>query len=63
MDNLTVNIQANTFLPPQDNNNQVQALAHTTDARLGQLRMEIHQSMEKCNAFLTGRFATIGGWC
>ena len=40
MQNLTVHIQAvsNTFLPPPNNDLQVQALAQDTETRLGYLR-------------------------
>lgn len=41
LDNLTVNIQANSFLPPNDNSTQLQALAHDTHAQVGHLRSEL----------------------
>ncbi len=41
LDNLTVNIQANTFVPPPANSHQITALAQDTEARLGHLRSEI----------------------
>jgi hypothetical protein len=41
LENLTVNIQANSFLPPNDNSTQLQALAHNTHAQLGHLRSEL----------------------
>jgi hypothetical protein len=37
LDNLTVNIQANTFVPPPANSQQISELASATDARLGHL--------------------------
>jgi hypothetical protein len=48
MDNFTVNIQAvsNTFLPPPHNDQQIQALAQDTEARLGGLRQDIQQTLE-----------------
>jgi hypothetical protein len=58
MQNLTVNIQtiSNTFLPPPHTDMQVQALAQDTETRLGYLRQEIQQALEKGNAALSGRF-------
>jgi hypothetical protein len=46
LDNLTVNIQANTFIPPPTNSNQLTALAQDTEARLGHLRSEIKHALE-----------------
>jgi hypothetical protein len=46
LDNLTVNIQANTFLPPPANTHQINALVQDTDVRLGHLRSEIKNALE-----------------
>jgi hypothetical protein len=46
LDNLTVNIQTNTFVPPPENSQQISALAQATDARLGHLRSEIKHALE-----------------
>ena len=50
LENLTVNLQANTFTQPPANSLHLQALAQDTDARLGHLRNEIQQSLEKGNS-------------
>jgi hypothetical protein len=63
LDNLTVNIQANNYIQPHDNNQHIQALAHNTDARLGHLRDEVKMTLEKGNACIAERFRTLGGWC
>jgi hypothetical protein len=62
LDNLTVNIQANTFLTPLDNSNQIHALAYDTHAQLGHLRSELQHTLEQGNATITERFAKLGGW-
>jgi hypothetical protein len=46
LDNLTVNIQTNNFVPPPANSQQISALAQATDARLGHLRSEIKHALE-----------------
>ena len=46
LDNLTVNIQANTIVPPPANSQQITALAQDTEARLGHLRSEIKHALE-----------------
>ena len=63
LDNLTVNIQANQFLPPPENTQQIHALAVDTDARLGHLRLEIKDTLERGNATIAERFSMLGGWC
>ena len=63
LENLTVNIQANSFLPPQDNSTQLQALAHDTHAQLGHLRSELQHSLEQGSASVAERFTKIWGWC
>ena len=63
LDNLTVNIQANTFITPPENPNQLQALAQATHTHLGHLRCELKHTLEQGNTTITGRFAKIGGWC
>jgi hypothetical protein len=63
LENLTVNIQANSFLPPHDNSTQLQALAHDTHAQLGHLRSELQHSLEQGSASVAERFKKIWGWC
>jgi hypothetical protein len=63
LENLTVNIQANSFLPPNDNSTQLQALAHDTHAQLGHLRSELQHSLEQGSASVAERFTKIWGWC
>ncbi len=46
LDNLTVNIQANTFLTPPENQKQIQALAQDTHTQLGHLRSALQQTLE-----------------
>jgi hypothetical protein len=46
LDNLTVNIQANTFALPPADSQQITALAQDTEARLGHLRGEIKHALE-----------------
>jgi hypothetical protein len=62
LENLTVNLQANTFHPAPDSM-QIQALAHETDARMGHLRMEIKETLEQGNTTINERFSKLGGWC
>ena len=63
LDNLTVNIQANHFAPPPENTQQLHALAVDTDTRLGHLRMEVKETLERGNATIAERFHMLGGWC
>ena len=63
LENLTVNIQANSFLPPHDNSTELQALANNTHTQLGHLRSELQHSLEQGSASVTERFAKIWGWC
>ncbi len=63
LENLTVNIQANSFLPPQDNSTQLQALAQDTHAQLGHLRSELQHSLVQGSASFSERFNKIWGWC
>ena len=63
LENLTVNIQANSFLPPQDNSTQLQALAQDTHAQLGHLRSELQHSLVQGSASVSDRFNKIWGWC
>jgi hypothetical protein len=63
LDNLTVNIQTNTFIPPQTTSNQLTALAQNTEARLGHLRSEIKHALEQGTATITERFDMLGRWC
>jgi hypothetical protein len=63
LENLTVNIQANSFLPPQDNSTQLQALAQDTHAQLGHLRSELQHSLVQGSASVSERFNKIWGWC
>jgi hypothetical protein len=63
LDNLTVNIQANTFLTPPDTSNQIHALAQDIHTQLGHLRCELQHTLEQGNATITERFAELGGWC
>ncbi len=63
LENLTVNIQANSFLPPQDNSTQLQALAQDTHAQLGHLRSELQHSLVQGSASVLDRFNKIWGWC
>jgi hypothetical protein len=63
LDNLTVNIQANTFLQPTDNSQQIHAIAQNTHSQLGHLRCELQNTLEQGNATIAERFAKIGGWC
>ena len=63
LENLTVNIQANSFLPPQDNSTQLQALAQDTHAQLGHLRSELQHSLVQGSASISERFNKIWGWC
>jgi hypothetical protein len=62
LDNLTVNIQTNTIVPPV-NSQQITALAHDTEARLGHLRSEIKHALEQGTATITERFEMLGRWC
>jgi hypothetical protein len=63
LDNLTVNLQANTFLTPPDNSNQIHALAHETHNQLGLLRCELQHTLEQGNVTITERFTKLGRWC
>jgi hypothetical protein len=63
LENLTVNIQANSFLPPNDNSTQLQALANDTQAQLGHLRNELKHSLDQGTITISERFAKIGTWC
>jgi hypothetical protein len=45
LDNLTVNIQANSFHHPVDSSHQIQALAQDTHTQLGHLRSELQQTL------------------
>ena len=63
LENLTVNIQANSFIPPHDNSTHIQALAQDTHAQLGYLRSELQHSLEQGPASITERFTKIWGWC
>ena len=46
LDNLTVNIQANSFLSQPANSQQITALAQDTDVRLGHLRSDVKHALE-----------------
>jgi hypothetical protein len=50
MDQITVNIQSNTFMPPPENSMQIHALAQDTHAQLGHLRDELKLTLDKGNA-------------
>jgi hypothetical protein len=56
LDNITVNIQTNTFAPPPESIHQLNALAQETEARLGNLRSELKQTLEQGQATITERF-------
>ncbi len=63
LENLTVNIQANSFLPPNDNSTQLQTLANETQAQLGHLRNELKHSLDQGTITISERFEKIGTWC
>ena len=63
LDNLTVNIQANTFLAQPDNSQELQAMAQDTDARIGHLRNEVKQALEKGHVTISECFHMLGAWC
>ena len=63
LDNLTVNIQANMFLSQPDNSQVLHAVAQDTDARIGHLRSEVKQALEKGHVTISERFHMLGAWC
>ena len=63
LDNLTVNIQANTFLSQPDNSQVLQAVVMDTDARIGHLRSEVKHALEQGHVTISERFHMLGVWC